>query len=88
VDKPESAAQADIIARKISAELAKPYVFHVRHEGAAATTIEHRCTASIGVVLFGKDDAGQDDILKWADTAMYQAKESGSGLIRYYDPRA
>jgi diguanylate cyclase (GGDEF)-like protein/PAS domain S-box-containing protein len=88
VDKPESAAQADIIARKISAELAKPYVFHVRHEGAAGTTIEHCCTASIGVVLFGKDDAGQDDILKWADTAMYQAKESGSGLIRYYDPRA
>ena len=87
VDNPGSAAQADVIARKISAELARPYVFHVRHDGAAETTIEHCCTASIGAVLFGKDDASQDDILKWADTAMYRAKESGIGLIRYYDSR-
>ena len=46
------------------------------------------CTASIGVALFGKHEASQDDILKWADTAMYQAKEAGCNLIRFYDSKA
>ena len=85
VDKSESTTQAGIVANKISVELAKPYVFQVRYEGAAETTVEHCGTASIGVVLFGKDDASPDDILKWADMAMYQAKESGRSLIRFYD---
>ena len=85
VDKSESTTQADIIANKISAELAKPYVFQIQHGGEAETSVEHCSTASLGVVLFGKDDASPNDIIKWADMAMYQAKESGRSLIRFYD---
>ena len=84
LDSSESAAQAGIIAEKIRAALAEPYVLQVRREGTAAATVEHSCTASIGVALFGEHDAGQDDILKWADTAMYQAKEAGRDLIRFH----
>ena len=87
-DKSESGTQAGIIAEKVRAALAKPYVLQVQHEGTAETTVEHYCTASIGVVLFSQHEASQDDILKWADMAMYQAKEAGCNLIRFHDSKA
>ncbi|MBE0621439.1 MAG: GGDEF domain-containing protein [Burkholderiales bacterium] len=85
-DKARSRSQAEIVARKIRAALAAPYVLKIRHEGKAETTVEHQCTASIGVALFGKHEASQDNILKWADTAMYRAKKEGCNLIRVHDP--
>jgi len=88
VDKAESTTQAGIIAEKIRAALAKPYVLKIQHEGKAETTVEHHCTASIGVALFSKREASHDNILKWADTAMYQAKEAGCNLIRFYESKA
>jgi diguanylate cyclase (GGDEF)-like protein len=73
------------VAKKIRDALAVPYVLKIQHEGKAETTVEHRCTASIGVALFSKHEASQDNILKWADTAMYRAKREGSNLIRVHD---
>jgi diguanylate cyclase (GGDEF)-like protein len=49
------------------------------------TTVEHHCTSSIGVVLFVDHDASQEDILKWADMAMYQAKQDGRNTTRFFD---
>jgi PleD family two-component response regulator len=60
-------------------------VLKVQHEGKTEITVEHRCTISIGVVVFINHEGGQDDILMWADAAMYQAKEAGRNLIRFYD---
>jgi len=88
VDKAESITQASIVAEKIRATLAEPYVFKIQHEGKAETTIEHHCTSSVGVVLFINHEASAEDILKWADIAMYQAKEAGRNLIRFYEPKA
>jgi diguanylate cyclase (GGDEF)-like protein len=87
-DKSESGRQAGIIAEKVRAALARPFVLQVRHEGTAETTVEHCCTASIGVALFSRHEASQDDILKWADMAMYRAKEAGCNLIRFHDSKA
>ncbi len=84
-DKSESASQGGVIAEKIRASLAKPYVLEVRQEETAKTTVEHHCTASIGISLFSKNDSCQEDVLKRADAAMYQAKEAGRNLIRFYD---
>ena len=84
-DKTESAAQASTVAEKIHVALAEPYLLKIQPEGKAETTVEHHCTSSIGVVLFVNHDAGAEDILKWADMAMYQAKEAGRNLIRFYD---
>jgi GGDEF domain-containing protein len=41
---------------------------------------------SIGVVLFLDPEASQDDLLKWADTAMYQSKLAGRNAVRFYLP--
>jgi EAL domain-containing protein (putative c-di-GMP-specific phosphodiesterase class I) len=43
-------------------------------------------TPSIGVVLFLGNQQSLDDVLKFADTAMYQAKTAGRNTIRFYDP--
>ena len=59
-------------------------LFLCRHEAIAGTTVEHQCTASIGIALFRKHETSQDDILRWANTTMYQAKEAGCNLIRVY----
>jgi len=84
-DRAVARSQAEIVAKKVQAALAVPYVLKIQHEGTAETTVEHRCTASIGMALFGKLEAIQDSVLKWADTAMYQAKAAGGNLIRVYD---
>lgn len=84
-DKAESVKQAGIVAEKIRAALATPYVLKVQRGGQAETTVEHQCTVSIGVALLSRNGASQDDILRWADMAMYQAKASGCNLIRFYD---
>jgi len=74
VDKAESASQAEIVAEKIRTALSAPYLLTIKQEGKAETAIEHHCTASVGVALFINHEDSQDDILKFADTAMYQAK--------------
>ncbi len=84
-DKTESALQARSVAEKILATLSAPYRLTIKHEGKADSTVEHRCTLSIGVVLFFNHEASQIDILKWADMAMYQAKATGRNLIRFYE---
>jgi diguanylate cyclase (GGDEF)-like protein/PAS domain S-box-containing protein len=82
-DKEESTAQASIVAEKIRAILGEPYQLTTQKEGKAECTVEHHCTSSIGVKMFPNHDASPEDILKWADKAMYQAKEAGRNLIRF-----
>ena len=86
-DKAESTLQAEIVAEKIRIRLAEPYLLTIRHEGKADSTVEHLCTVSIGVTLFLNHVADQDDILKWADAAMYQAKDAGRNSIRFHDAK-
>jgi diguanylate cyclase (GGDEF)-like protein/PAS domain S-box-containing protein len=85
-DKALSIGQAELVAEKIRARLSEPYLLSVKREGQAETIVEHLCTVSIGVSLFINHEAAQDDILKWADAAMYQAKDAGRNSIRFYDP--
>jgi diguanylate cyclase (GGDEF)-like protein/PAS domain S-box-containing protein len=87
-DKAESTSQAEMVAEKIRNTLSEPYLLIIKHEGRADGTVEHHCTASIGVVMFINHEASQDDILKWADAAMYQAKAAGRNLIRFHDSKA
>jgi diguanylate cyclase (GGDEF)-like protein/PAS domain S-box-containing protein len=86
VDKATSTRQACTVAEKVLAILAQPYRLAVSRPGQATTTIEHQCTASVGVAIFISHEASPEDVLKWADMAMYQAKGAGKNLVRVYDP--
>jgi diguanylate cyclase (GGDEF)-like protein/PAS domain S-box-containing protein len=85
LDKAESASQAKIVAEKIRLKLAEPYRFPLKIRGKPDTTIEHLCTVSIGVVTYGGHEASEEDILKWADKAMYQAKNAGRNTVKFYE---
>ncbi|MDP3333093.1 MAG: PAS domain S-box protein [Methylococcaceae bacterium] len=84
VDKAASKLQALNIAEKIRAALFKPYLLDINKDVEADATVEHHCSASIGVVVFLNHEGSQDDLLEMADTAMYQAKEDGRNQIRFY----
>ena len=86
VDLATSIKRASIIAEKIRATLTQPYHLAVSQDGQAEHQIEYRCSASLGVVMFAGQQASGSDLLKWADTAMYQAKNAGRNAIRFYQP--
>jgi len=47
----------------------------------------HHCSASMGVVAVDADKAEQaEQLLKWADIALYEAKRAGRGCLRFFDP--
>ncbi|HEY8034377.1 MAG TPA: diguanylate cyclase [Methylobacter sp.] len=88
-DESQSTSQADMVAEKIRNALSAPYQLVIKKTmGNTDTTVEHKCSASIGVVVFINHETSQDNILKWADDAMYQAKDAGRNLIRFYDLKA
>ncbi len=76
----EATAQAAAIAEKIRARLAEPYALQAAADQA---TIEHRCTASIGMALFHGHEASQSAVIEAADAAMYQAKVGGRNRVQF-----
>ena len=78
----KSLAQAETIAEKVRIALAKPYEITIGHGKHATSTIEHHCTASIGVVVFSGKVTDPEVILSMADVAMYEAKEAGCNRVR------
>ena len=79
-DNAEAEKQARIIAEKIRSALSDPYRLTLAHEGAVERTVEHLCTASIGVVIFDYR-SGRDEVFKRADMAMYDAKNTGRNRV-------
>lgn len=80
--------QATVVAEKVRAALSVPYIFNLADNGVAETTVEHLSTASIGVMLFNGSEYSQDQIIKCADVAMYEAKQNGRNQIRFYTQKS
>ena len=76
----QSTEQANNLAEKIRVALARPYLLP---GGIGSEAIEHRCSASIGVVLIEPQHQRVEGLLKWADAAMYRAKEEGRNRITF-----
>lgn len=84
-DRTQATEQARVIAEKIRVGLAAPYRLTVIQTEQTSTMVEHQCHASIGVVVFVNQEASHDEILKFADAAMYQAKAAGRNVVQFYD---
>lgn len=81
VDMYLSASHAGNVSEKIRVELAKPYLLRQEKEDNTKLTVQHQCTASIGVKLFVNHEISQEEVIKYADIAMYQAKEQGRNRV-------
>ncbi len=73
------------LAEKIRAELAKPYILEIKDKKGTDLIVQHHCTASIGVALFLNEKTHFNDLLRNADDAMYQAKNSGRNRVYFYE---
>ncbi len=85
-DRSEATERARLVAEKIRIALFEPYHLCVAQSPDAETQmVEHRCSASLGVALFLGSAVSTPDLLKWADLAMYDAKEAGRDMICFYE---
>ncbi|MBK9444449.1 MAG: diguanylate cyclase [Comamonadaceae bacterium] len=84
-ERNESRVQAGVIAEKVRQALAQPYSLTLRRDGLPDISVEHHCSASLGVALFVNHDNSQANVLKWADAAMYSAKDAGRNQVRFHD---
>jgi diguanylate cyclase (GGDEF)-like protein len=73
----DAASQADAVGRKILAAINAPYALDVGL---------HNVTASIGIVLFCKQEQTPDDLMQRADLALYGAKTAGRNRHLFFDP--
>ncbi|MCF8197697.1 MAG: EAL domain-containing protein [Sulfuritalea sp.] len=81
-----AAMQAEIVAVKIQAALNQPYALDPGYSADECENHSVHCTASIGIALFRDQSLSVDELMKRADTAMYQAKAAGRNTLRFFDP--
>ncbi|SFV14911.1 EAL domain-containing protein [Pseudoduganella namucuonensis] len=79
---PPAAGEASSAARLLADKILAAFV-----EVFALGITEHRATPSIGIALFDGRAGSIDELLRWADLAMYQAKAAGRNTMRFFDPR-
>lgn len=80
--------QALDMARRLRETILQPsQLSALMDQGSSGGSLQHRCSASIGVAVFGADKIPLTEIMKRADIAMYQAKQAGRDTIRSYDPK-
>ncbi|MDD3355096.1 EAL domain-containing protein [Zoogloea sp.] len=75
--EPDAATQAKILGETIMERLNQPYLLDGR---------SHHSTPSVGITLFGQGVETEEELLKQADIAMYQAKAAGRNTLRFFDP--
>lgn len=77
-DEAQAALQARAICEKILAAINQPWMLGNQL---------HHSSASIGLCLFLGQNSSLDELLKHAESSMYQAKSSGRNALRFYDPQ-
>ena len=77
IHEEDASRKVALIAEKIRTALAAPYQLKEH---------EYLSSPSIGVCLYRGNEEPLETVLKHADMAMYQAKESGRNGVRFFDP--
>jgi len=73
----KTAQDAALVAQRVQAILQRPFTL----EGRALNV-----TASIGVAIYPEDGRDFNELLKNADTALYDAKDGGRNGFRFFSP--
>ena len=73
----DSPAQSNIIVEKILEEVAAPYYLSGK---------KVYISASIGLTVYPNDGENPDDLMRHADTAMYQSKKLGRNCFHFFQP--
>ncbi|MDP4078014.1 bifunctional diguanylate cyclase/phosphodiesterase [Acidovorax sp. A1169] len=72
------AVVAESVARRILDEMLRPFTLD---------SMGFSIQCSIGMALYPQDGSSLDELIKQADTAMYQVKERGRGSYGFYQPQ-
>ena len=80
-----AAMQAESVAVKILRSVSQSYLLNLPDQLGSRNTRSYHCTSSIGITLFCDNSLSADELLKRADTAMYQAKAAGRNTLRFFD---
>ncbi|WP_096084601.1 putative bifunctional diguanylate cyclase/phosphodiesterase [Agaribacterium haliotis] len=70
--------RAENIAERLRGSVAVPYYYN---------ELELHVTASVGIVMFPEDDVSVHELLRYADTAMYQVKAQGRNDVEFFNKR-
>ncbi|WP_127469962.1 putative bifunctional diguanylate cyclase/phosphodiesterase [Thiomicrorhabdus aquaedulcis] len=77
LEKTHAATKAEQLAEALRETLNQPYEIN---------EVRYFSTPSIGIVLFNGTNEPVDELLKQAETAMYNAKSNGRNCLSFYDP--
>ena len=77
-DNEQANIESAIVAQKLQS------VFHEKFE---IGRLAFQVSCSIGICLIDSENTAIDNILKFADTAMYRAKGKGGNSYSFYDPK-
>ena len=72
-----SQSDAEAVAQRILAEIEPPFTFSGQ---------EMYVSSSVGIAFSSADVEDPEDLLRYADVAMYRAKSEGPGKYRIFDP--
>jgi len=71
----QQAADASLVAQRIIESMSRDFVLKGQHL---------RITTSIGITLYPDNGTSPDDLIKFADIAMYHAKSQGKNNFQFY----
>ena len=68
--------KAEAAAESLRSGVSQPYIYN---------ELELHVTCSVGIVMFPDEDTGVHELLRFADTAMYQVKEQGRDSLEFFN---
>ncbi len=84
-DEAGSPSGMEALALRVLEALREPFEFQTP-EGKTSRRRVHHVDASVGVVVYEDQGLSAEELLKRAETAMYEAKAAGGNTLRFFAP--